>query len=252
MSAVISGQSNQTLDVMFFSLVKVWILFDGFFLFDVPVLNKGFIWSHQICFSDLTCGFLFDKVFFINYWGFDQFYLFVYFWEISYLFVILIKQEVVFVVINVFSNVIHDDLWFFCWKAVLVRLSWIWRLNFALNEVSLCFAWFLLHLSDVIFFVLTLFWKFIKMWGLAKFLFSRWVFRSLIYALRFDTIVFFSWNLFRLFASWLLEFRLILWSLSWSLGFIVFFMKEIDRADHFGPAGTLFHGWVFFVNLFWL
>jgi hypothetical protein len=138
---------------MLLFLVKVWILFDGFFLFHIPFFDKGFIGFHYICFSDLTCGFLFYKPLIIDGWSFNKTNLFIDLWEICDLLVVLIEQEVVLVLVNVLSNVIHDDLRFLCGKGVLFWLSSVGWYKFTLNEISLCFSCFLLVLSHVILFI---------------------------------------------------------------------------------------------------
>ncbi len=137
---------------MFFSFVKVWILFDSLFFLDVPFFDKGLIWPHHICSSCFTTGFLFYKIFIINDGTSNEFNFFIDFWKIARFVIIFIVKKVVLIFVYVSSDVVHNYVGFFCWQAVLVRWPLIGFLNLVFNEISFSLSWFFFDWRNGVFF----------------------------------------------------------------------------------------------------
>jgi hypothetical protein len=149
--------------VVFFSLVKVWILFDGLFSLNVPLFDKGFVRPHQICSSGFTSGFLFYEVFVVNDWAFNKFNFFINFWKVAWFVIIFIVKKVVLIFVDVPSYIVHNYVWFFCWKA-LVLWPLIGLINLAFNAISFCLPWLFFNWRNGILWFFSLIWVCFRVW----------------------------------------------------------------------------------------
>lgn len=68
-----------------------------------------------------------------------------------------VKKKIVLVVVDVFPDIVHDDLWLFCWEVIFGRLIVNRFLIWTLYEISLCFLDYLFLMVTQSFMIFFLF-----------------------------------------------------------------------------------------------